>query len=269
MPSELAGKPDPGHSLSLLDTLIIILTSCSVVIFVFTIGAKFLGRDTFDKLPDFLKDSYSALWSAGAVAGGALVGSVVDSLSKRESTRASFIVYIMATTLMIMALIVGTVELSRIVEGPQFSVPNGASSLDFRANTAAPVDFYLQNRLGGGNQARIRGSYQIRDGELSGEVSEAELDPVLVGAAPSLHLYSISIHVCFLAVRNGYPVSTQTPEFPTASNREKIDTLADIQQPYPVPAFSFRIEVAHIDNVAPAYLCAFVDGEHNVHLSYF
>src|SRR5579872_5240058 len=210
----------PIRQLSLLDTVIIVLISCSIVIFVFTIGAKFLGRDTFDKLPDFLKDSYSALWSAGVVAGGALAGSVVDALSKRESTKASFFTYITAMTLIIMALIVGTVELSRAIEGPQFTAPPGATAIDLKTATARPVDFYLQDRLGGA-PARIRGSYQIKDGRLEAQVTEAELEPVTMPPfpPPGLRLTSFSVHVCYLAVRNGFPFFTQRPEFPTASNR--------------------------------------------------
>ena len=110
-------KASTGRQLTLLDTMIVILTSCSIIIFIFTIGAKFLGRDTFDKLPDFLKDLYSALWSAGIVASGALAGSVLDTLSKRESTKTSFITYIMITTILIMALIVGT-ELLPVLRTP-------------------------------------------------------------------------------------------------------------------------------------------------------
>jgi hypothetical protein len=269
MNSEPGVTPTPGHQFSLLDTVIILLIACSIVIFVFTIGAKFLGRDTFDKLPDFLKDSYSALWSAGVVAGGALVGSVIDALSKRESTRASFITYVFVTTLLLMVLIVGTVGLSRAVEGPQFAVPNGATGLKLTPNTSGPVSFYLQNRLIGGNQARIRGSYQLKDGELTGEVVDSELEPATGAAVQAIELTSISIHVCYLAVRNGLPVSTQRPEFPTGSNREAISVPMNMQQAYQIPTFKFRIDVRRIDNIAPSYLCAFVDGQQNMHMIFF
>ena len=262
-----ADKPD-RQPLTLLDTMIVILISCSILIFVFTIGAKFLGRDTFDKLPDFLKDSYSALWSAGVVAGGALVGAVVDTLSKRPSTKTSFIAYVMLVTFLIMALIVGTVELSKAIEGPQFSVPTGATEVKLTADTDGPVNFYLQNRLLGGNQARIGGSYEIKGGQLTGEITEAELLPVM-GPAPPMALDSISIHVCYLAVRNGYPMATQRPEFPLASNRQAIATMMNLQQPYPIPAFTFKIDISRVDNIAPAYLCAYVGGPATPPMSFY
>jgi len=259
----------PSRQLSLLDAVIIILASCSVVIFVFTIGAKFLGRDTFDRLPDFLKDSYSALWSAGVVAGGALAGSVVDALSRRESTKANFIFYIMGTTIAIMILIVGTIELTKSTEAPPFLVPNGAKAIDIRVNSTKPIEFFLQNKGFGGNPVRILGSYEIKDGRLFGSVSGSQLDPMFTPAPPNVHLSTISIHVCYLSNRNGMPTFARSPELPTDANREAITTAANIAVPYKIPDFKFSINIADIDNIGPPYLCGYIDGEPNAHLMLF
>jgi len=246
--------------------MIIILISCSIIIFTFTIAAKFLGRDTFDRLPDFLKDSYSALWSAGAVAGGALVASVIDSLSKYPSTKTGFIAYVMITTLLIMTLIVGTVYLSKLTETPQFAVPNGATSIAINADTDGPVKFYLQNRLFGGNPANIIGHYEIKNGELTGEIDEAELMPATpVGPMtgplpPPLPLTWMSIHICYLSIQNGNPSQARRPEIPESSNRVEISTTTDIQTIYHIPKFGFKISVKHVDNITPVYLCAFIGG---------
>jgi hypothetical protein len=45
----------------------------------------------------------------------------------------------------------------------------------------------------------------------------------------NVHLTSISIHVCFLSVRNGMPALTLSPELPTDANQEAISTAANIQ----------------------------------------
>jgi hypothetical protein len=267
MNSDVMGKAGIRNQLTLLDAVIIILISCSILIFVFTIGAKFLGQQTFDKLPDFIKDSYSAIWSAGVVAGGALVGSVVDALSKQASSKGNFVAYILGTTLLIMLLIVGTVELSRSIEGPQFSVPNGAKALDLLRDSTEPVDFYVQNKLIGGNQARITGSYTISKGQLKGTVANSELDPV--AGLPAIRLSSISIHICYLSVKNGAPIYTQVPEFPTAANSEKIATSMNLSSAYAIPNFQFSINIRKLENIAPPYLCAFIDGDQNVHLTFY
>jgi hypothetical protein len=274
MNAEVTSKLPPRKgSLSLLDAVIVILTSCSILIFVFTIGAKFLGQATFDKLPDFIKDSYSAIWSAGVVAGGALVGSVVDALSKEPSTKANFIVYILGTTILIMSLIVGIVELSRNIEGPQFLVPMGATAIDLHRDSTQPIEFYLQNRLGFGNQVRISGTYSIKEGQLTGNVTNSEIDPVY-GVAPgapvaAIKLNSLSVHVCYLAVRNGAPTYTQAPAFPTSSNSQGIATTMNIGSPYKIPNFAFTISTRNLDYIAPPYLCAFIDGELNSHMTYY
>jgi len=240
------------------------------VIFVFTIGAKFLGRDTFDKLPDFLKNSYSALWSAGAVAGGALVGSVIDALSKRESNKGSFILYIMGTAILIMILIVGTVELSRSIDEPRFTVPAGATAIP-TSNTSSPLSFYLQNHVDFGNQAHIRGTYQIKDGLLTGEVVDSELEPVPPGVMPAnLPLTQIRVHVCYFGAENHIPLNLLVPKLPDDSNREPISTNSNMQQPFPIPNFKFKIDINHLSYVAPPYLCAFVDTQQSYyHLTYY
>jgi hypothetical protein len=259
-----------ARELTLLDTIIIILTSCSLVIFVFTIGAKFLHQDTFDKLPDFIKNSYSALWSAGVVAGGALVGSVIDALAKRESSKQSFILYIMVTTLLIMTLIVGTIELARSIDEPRFAAPSGAATIAIAGNTSRPISFYLNHSNNFGYPARIQGRYETKDGELSGEVLNSELEPVTPSiVAPTLQITSISIHVCYFGVQNHLPIFSQEPQFPTASNSQTISTMANMQQPFSIPNFKFKIDVTHVNSLAPPYLCAFVDGQQNFHVTYY
>jgi hypothetical protein len=129
----------------------------------------------------------------------------------------------------------------------------------------------LQNKLGFGNQVRISGTYRIKDGQLTGSVSNSEVDPI-VGLAPGgspFKLTSISVHVCYLAVRGGAPIYTQVPEFPTATNGEKIATTTNIASSYPIPNFQFVIPARKMDSIAPPYLCAFIDGEPNIHMTYY
>ena len=203
--------------------------------------------------------------SAGIVAGGALVGSVVDALSRRESTKTNFLFYILGTTVAIMILIVGTIELTKSTEPPQFSVPIGAKAIDIHENTRKPIDFFLQNKGFGGNPAQILGSYEVKDGALFGNVSGSELDP-MIGPPANVHLSTISIHVCYLSNRNGIPTIAQSPELPTNANRETISTAANITTPYKIPDFKFSIDIAHIDNIGPPYLCAIIYGEPNARL---
>jgi antirestriction factor ArdC-like protein len=173
-------------------------------------------------------------------------------------------------TILLMALIVGTIELARSVDEPRFVVPSGATAVSVTTNTSRPVHFYMQNRFSVGNQARIQGTYEVKDGELTGQVSNSEIEPFPQGAvAPSTQMTSISIHVCYLGAQNHLPVFTQAPQFPIDSNRKLISTTANMQQPFPIPDFGFKIDVANLSYVSPPYLCAFVDGQQNFHLTYY
>jgi hypothetical protein len=188
---------------------------------------------------------------------------VIDALSKtRESTKGSFILYIMGTTILIMILIIGTIELSQRVDDPRFVAPSGATVISINSNTSSPVTFYLQNHANSGNQGRIQGTYQIKDGILTGEVANSELEPDPRGVLPSAPLTSISVHVCYFGVQNHLPIFGQVPQFPVPSNFKAITAMENMQQPFSIPAFTFAIDIKHADisYVAPPYLCAFVDG---------
>jgi hypothetical protein len=114
----------------------------------------------------------------------------------------------------------------------------------------------LQGRLPmvpGGIQAQIKGTYEIKNGKLMGSVVDSELEPFTV---PPTRYASLSIHLCYLAVRNGLPAAGLIPEVPLTNDRSVISATPNTGKAYKVPDFKFEIDASTIDNVGPPYLCA-------------
>lgn len=253
------------RTFTLLDTVIVFLISCSLVIFVFSIAARFLGQDTFNRLPEYIRNSYAALWSAGVVAGGTLVGAVVDSLSKQTSTKGNFIAWVFLTTLLLMALIGGVIGLSKTLDRPLFTVPYGATPLDIANGNVENSTFHMQNPFGY-PRARLQGTYSIRNYILTGRLSDSELIPApsMPGFNPTPLFDSIAVHVCYLAAENGMPVLKFRPALPGPQNSETLNVHWNNSAPVAIPNFKFVINVHHIISIAPPYLCAILSGSSSV-----
>src|ERR1700704_6654091 len=83
----------------LMSTLIILLISAAITIFMFWISTQFLGLETFERLPDFITGTYKGFWTS-AVTGTAGVGlAIVKSLIDRGANQPNYLKQIAITTI--------------------------------------------------------------------------------------------------------------------------------------------------------------------------
>lgn len=252
-----------GGPISLLESVIVALTSCSLVLFIFTIGARLMGDSTFDNLPEFLKDSYSAIWSAGAVAGGALVGSVIDTFSKREGSRANFFLYILTTTIVVIVLSWATMAVSRSMERPKFTVPYGAQAIDLSAPSGVSTSFLLLNRNFGFFNGPIKGEFTLQNGVVRGKVSDSVIQfyKQMSGTfqnQPRMNLQSVSLHACYSIADKGAISTERIPNNRTSKNGEKVVVDSNNFEPQKIPDFEFEFEFKGVPSsaISPPYICA-------------
>ena len=96
-----SGKPSSGGKLSgseypdLISTLIIVLISGAITIFIFLISTQFLGLETFAKVPDYLIGAYKGIWAAGGTGIGL---SIIKALSRQPATRVNHFKWIGITS---------------------------------------------------------------------------------------------------------------------------------------------------------------------------
>jgi hypothetical protein len=89
-----------------LDSIIIILVSGAIVIFLLWATSRTLGINAFEHLPDWLEKAYNAVWTS-AVAGTAGIGlAIVKTFTKKpDDPRPNFLLMIGITTITMLLLI--------------------------------------------------------------------------------------------------------------------------------------------------------------------
>jgi hypothetical protein len=89
-----------------LDSIIILLVSAALVIFLLWATSRTQGLgDTFEHLPDWLRDSYRAIW-ASVVTGATGIGLlIVKGFKEKGNPRPNYLLYILGTTVLLLLLI--------------------------------------------------------------------------------------------------------------------------------------------------------------------
>lgn len=110
-------KPTAHRSrLGFLDTFIVILISSAVVIFLLWAATRTAGLNSFEILPNFLAESYRAIWIS-LVSGASGIGlAIIKVLSpKKSGPLPNYFMYVLGTTIGMLTLIV----LLRIILAPK------------------------------------------------------------------------------------------------------------------------------------------------------
>jgi len=90
----------------LVDTLIIILVSAAAIIFIFWIASQTLNLSNFVKLPDFIQDSFSAVWTSIASGVTGIGLAVYKALTRKPNQRhPSYLLWIGIVTVSFLLLI--------------------------------------------------------------------------------------------------------------------------------------------------------------------
>jgi hypothetical protein len=113
-PSSARGSPD------LIDAFIVILIATAVDVFVFSMAAQFISNPAFQKLPTFITDTYSAIWTS-VVSGGVGIGmAILKALGRKPGQHApNYLLYILSTASGLFLAIVTLAYLStRIAPAP-------------------------------------------------------------------------------------------------------------------------------------------------------
>ena len=85
-PSERTPSPKPD----LMASLIVLFISAAINIFVFGFSSQYLGKENFQRLPDWIIGTYRGVWSSVAV-GGAGIGLAIVELSRTDENQAPII----------------------------------------------------------------------------------------------------------------------------------------------------------------------------------
>lgn len=101
-------SPPPPVRPDLIDAFIVLLLAAAIDIFVFAMATQFINSPVFQKLPSFITDAYTAIWTS-VVAGAAGIGAaILKAVNRPAGTQTpNYLVYVLVTSLVILAVIVG------------------------------------------------------------------------------------------------------------------------------------------------------------------
>lgn len=100
MPRRETNSSPPGF----LDSLIVLLVSTGLALFLLWAASRIQGVTAFEQLPDWLRSSYSAVW--GLILSGTGLGlAVIKALTRKDQPTFNFLLAILGTTVVLLVAI--------------------------------------------------------------------------------------------------------------------------------------------------------------------
>jgi hypothetical protein len=245
-------KPSP--KLDLTETLIVLLLSAAITMFVFWIGSIYLGQERFRNVPEIFKSVWTSL-ATGAVG---VAGAITKSFLSHRKDYPNYLLYIGVTTMLMLipiAAIIYEGERSMAVrlEPPYgtHAIITGGQNADFVLNDAQPNPAL---------RVTLSGSYRVEGQVLRGRLTSGTIRTNNAPNAP-VHVDKIVFRSCFLN-QTGSLVSFYPPQ---PANSEIIDVDLQIapSENLAVPPGTFSFQLPEKAILAQSWFCATLIGDPN------
>jgi|SRR6185295_771271 len=100
--------PQPKVHPDLIDAFIILLLAAAIAIFVFAMATQFISSPVFQKLPSFVTDTYTAVWSSVVAGAAGIGGALLKALTRTPGAQTpNYLFYVVFTAIGLIVLIVG------------------------------------------------------------------------------------------------------------------------------------------------------------------
>lgn len=232
----------------LLSSLVVILISVGVTIFVFWASSQFLSRDTFSKLPSFLTDSYKAIWSS-VVTGAAGIGlAILKAIASKGQPQPNYLKLIGVTTAGLVVIVIGLVifaEHSNSSGHVVLQIPPNVVRIDVNNHEVKNFDLvsdplqpviYLSYA--------VHGNFSIVGRTIKGHLTSGRI--VMSQQTPhdfptSIAQLSINIHYYYRV--NGNDVMNVYPVIPKPPDSSDLGVAIEAGKTYAIPPFDFEFEI--------------------------
>ena len=97
----------------LIDAFIVVVVAAAIDIFIFAMATQFINNPAFQKLPYFITDAYTAMWTS-VVAGGAGIGAaVVKAFTRKPGVQTpNYVIYVISTAILFAFIIIAIAYVS-------------------------------------------------------------------------------------------------------------------------------------------------------------
>jgi hypothetical protein len=246
-------KPD------LTDSLIILLISAAITIFIFWISSQYLGQENFARLPDWIVGTYKGIWSSVVTGTVGIGAALLKAFTSRARPQPHYLKYIGITTgclfVPIVIIVAAPAAFPQIRGRKQIQPPTGVARVN--VNSAASTDFDLEAEPQNPVTYVLKGSFIVENRTLKGHLASGK---VTVAKDPPKSLSSavnrISFQVCYLDPTNGDDLVTVYPGY--SGSRDSIEVNLPLRPgaSYDLPAADFAFDLPKGKPLDRAWLCA-------------
>jgi len=259
-------RSTPSGGAGLLEATINIILSVALVIFVVSITGKFLGDENFERLPDFIRDSYSALYSLLTAGGLAGLMSYFQSRKGLQTSTLRYLLYTLGTSFVLCGLIGAAVAfapspMDRMLQPPPLTMKMDVTLADPEEKT-----FSLSRALVTGMRAELSGTISYSRHRLKGQVHGGSVTVMQIPGSkiPSdWRAANVAINVCHYMMQDGLPVLRFDPDAIVQVNSTSVD-WDFAKHPgvtFQVPAFEFDFATPSVEFPKIAWLCATISSK--------
>lgn len=226
--------------LDLIDSVIVLAISTAMVVFLLWSSSKFLNQETFERLPDFITDTYSAFWTTGIAGGAGVGGAILKHILEKQTPDIDYLKVVLVTVSLLLCFFVGLIFFSIYISGGRDRnlAPPNATIIDFN-DTGKPKSFVLATPPQVPVRVNIKGSFVIGRGMTTVNIDSWEINmpPHFSGEAFRLNLFAVA----FCRVGHNDPLASPfTPSFAGPKNSMYID-ISGGHYIYDLPGLSFEI----------------------------
>jgi len=237
------------------------MASAALLIFVVSMTGKFLGDETFERLPDFVTNSYSALFSMLTVGGLAGVMAYIQSSRGSQTGVLRYLLYTLGALVILSCLIWAAVTLAPNPMERTLRPPAQAMKMDVTRTDPIEETFTITSAGAQGMRAELTGNISYTRERIKGEVTGGTVTVTQLAGyqlTDDWHADHLSINVCHYMVQDGLPIIRPHPDAIVQVNSTTVDWdfAKHSGEPFAVPAFKFDFRTPSIDFPKIAWLCA-------------
>jgi hypothetical protein len=252
--SEVDPKPD------LTDSLIILLISAAITIFIFWISSQYLGQENFQRLPEWIIGTYKGIWSSVATGAVGIGAALLKAFTNRGRRPPHYLKYIGTTTaclLFVVGAIVAAPAVFPQIQGrKRMQPPTGVARI--AVNSTAAVDFDLEAQPQTVPLTYVlKGTFSVASGILKGHLASGRVTVAkeLPEGFPEA-ISRISFRACYLTPVNGMDQMIAYPDNPKSRDSIDVNLPLTPNASYDLTPADFAFELPDGKSMDRSWLCA-------------
>ena len=240
-------------------SLIVLLISAAITIFVFWISSQYLGQENFTKLPDWIVGTYKGIWSSVATGTAGIGLALVKAFTSRGQPQPNYLKYIGLTTICMLVpigfMIAAPVIFPQLQGRKQLQPPSGVARINTRSSSLTEFDLENQPQTVPVKYI-LRGSFTVEGRTVKGHLISGKITAAadLPKGFP-VAITRISFRACYLGPINGVDQMDVFPDNPKSRDSIEVNLALTPGAAYDLSPADFAFDLPEGKNFDRAWLC--------------